>query len=92
MTAPSLGVCYYPEHWPEAQWAEDATRMVALGLTHVRVGEFAWSLLEPTDRHYDFDWLERAIDTLHAAGLKVVLGTPTATCLLYTSPSPRDRG
>lgn len=79
MTAPSLGVCYYPEHWPEAQWADDATRMVALGLTHVRIGEFAWSLLEPTDRKYDFDWLERAIDTLHRAGLKVVLGTPTAT-------------
>ena len=26
-----------------------------------------------------FDWLDRAIDTLGAAGLKVVLGTPTAT-------------
>ena len=76
---PSLGVCYYPEHWSEAQWAEDAARMAALGLTHVRVGEFAWSLLEPSDGAYDFDWLERAIDGLHAAGLKVVLGTPTAT-------------
>jgi len=76
---PSLGVCYYPEHWPESQWAEDAARMAALGLTHVRVGEFAWSLLEPVDGEYDFDWLERAVDTLYAAGLKVVLGTPTAT-------------
>ena len=26
----TLGVCYYPEHWPEAQWAEDAARMAAL--------------------------------------------------------------
>ena len=76
---PSLGVCYYPEHWPEAQWAGDAARMAALGLTHVRVGEFAWSLLEPADGVYEFDWLTRAIDTLHAAGLKVVIGTPTAT-------------
>ncbi len=48
MTVPSLGICYYPEHWPEAQWAEDAARMAQLGLTHVRVGEFAWSLLEPS--------------------------------------------
>ena len=23
----TLGVCYYPEHWPEAQWAEDAARI-----------------------------------------------------------------
>jgi beta-galactosidase len=43
----TLGVCYYPEHWPEAQWAEDAARMAALGLTWVRIGEFAWSRMEP---------------------------------------------
>ncbi|AKI01696.1 beta-galactosidase [Hoeflea sp. IMCC20628] len=75
----TLGVCYYPEHWPETQWAEDAARMAALGLTFVRIGEFAWSRLEPKRGAYDFDWLERSINTLHAAGLKVVLGTPTAT-------------
>ena len=75
----TLGVCYYPEHWPETQWSDDATRMAKLGLTHVRIGEFAWSRLEPKRGGYDFDWLRRAIDTLHAAGLKVVLGTPTAT-------------
>lgn len=75
----ALGVCYYPEHWPEEQWAEDAARMAALGLTWVRIGEFAWSRLEAEPGHLTFDWLDRAIDTLGAAGLKVVLGTPTAT-------------
>ena len=43
----TLGVCYYPEHWPEPQWAEDAARMAELGLTWVRIGEFAWSRIEP---------------------------------------------
>ncbi len=75
----TLGVCYYPEHWPEAQWAEDAARMAKLGLTWVRIGEFAWSYLEPEPGTYYFDWLDRAIATLGNAGLKVVLGTPTAT-------------
>jgi beta-galactosidase len=75
----TLGVCYYPEHWPESHWTEDAARMAGLGLTHVRIGEFAWSRLEPKRGAYEFDWLRRAIDTLHGAGLKVVLGTPTAT-------------
>ncbi|MEY4698352.1 MAG: hypothetical protein RIT14_2780 [Pseudomonadota bacterium] len=74
-----LGVCYYPEHWPEAWWAEDAARMVGLGLTWVRIGEFAWSRLEPQPGRFDWGWLDRAIDTLGRAGLKVVLGTPTAT-------------
>ena len=75
----TLGVCYYPEHWPEAQWAEDAKRMADLGLTWVRIGEFAWKRMEPVEGSYDWGWLDRAIDTLGAAGLQVVLGTPTAT-------------
>jgi beta-galactosidase len=75
----TLGVCYYPEHWPEDWWATDAARMREAGLTWVRIGEFAWSRLEPEPGRLDFGWLDRAIDTLGAAGLKVVLGTPTAT-------------
>ena len=74
-----LGVCYYPEHWNEALWADDACRMRELGIEFVRIGEFAWSRLEPRRGAYDFGWLDRAIDVLGKAGLKVVLGTPTAT-------------
>lgn len=74
-----LGCCYYPEHWPEDIWAEDARRMAEMGLALVRVGEFAWSRIEPEPGTYGWDWLDRAIETLHAAGLKVILGTPTAT-------------
>ncbi|OQW78438.1 MAG: beta-galactosidase [Proteobacteria bacterium ST_bin13] len=74
-----LGCCYYPEHWPEEFWAEDARRMVEMGLTRVRIGEFAWSRIEPQPWRYDWGWLDRAIETLHAAGLGIILGTPTAT-------------
>lgn len=75
----TLGCCYYREHWPEKIWAEDARRMVEAGLTWVRIGEFAWSRLEPEPGRLDWGWLDRAIDVLGAAGLRVVLGTPTAT-------------
>ena len=75
----TLGVCYYPEQWPETQWASDAARMADLGLSWVRIGEFAWSRMEPQAGTYSFDWLDRAIQTLGGAGLQVVLGTPTAT-------------
>ncbi len=74
-----LGVCYYPEHWSEKIWADDARRMREMGITFVRIGEFAWSRMEPKRGTYDFAWLDRAIDVLGKAGLKVVLGTPTAT-------------
>jgi beta-galactosidase len=73
-----LGVCYYPEHWPEASWEDDARRMVELGIAYVRIGEFAWSRLEPARDRFEWGWLDRAIDTLGRAGLKVVLGTPTS--------------
>ncbi len=74
-----LGVCYYPEQWPESVWAEDAKRMVAMGITYVRVGEFAWSRMEPQRGRFEWAWLDRAMDILAKAGLKIVLGTPTAT-------------
>jgi len=75
----TLGVCYYPEQWDETLWETDARRMAALGLTWVRIGEFAWARMEPVEGRYEWDWLDRAISVLGAAGLKVVLGTPTAT-------------
>jgi beta-galactosidase len=74
-----LGVCYYPEHWPESWWAEDARRMREAGISYVRIGEFAWSRYEPARNQFEWGWLDRAIDTLGKAGLKVVLGTPTCT-------------
>ena len=53
--------------------------MAALGLTWVRIGEFAWSRMEPEPGRYDLR-LARPRDRYSgAAGLKVVLGTPTAT-------------
>ncbi len=72
-----LGVCYYPEHWPEEWWAQDARRMREAGITYVRIAEFAWSRFEPQRNAFEWGWLDRAIEILGAAGLKVILGTPT---------------
>ncbi|MBL0923856.1 MAG: beta-galactosidase [Sphingomonadaceae bacterium] len=90
-----LGVCYYPEHWPETMWAHDAQRMKELGLTYVRIGEFAWARIEKSEGRFTWEWMDRAIETLGAAGLKVVLGTPTATppkwlCEKYPDILPVD--
>ena len=74
-----LGVCYYPEHWDESLWAEDASRMRESGILYVRIGEFAWTRMEPDPGKLRLDWLDRAIETLGTAGLRVVMCTPTAT-------------
>lgn len=75
----TIGVCYYPEHWPESLWEDDARRMCDLGIEYVRIGEFAWSKLEPKRGYFQFEWLDRAIQLLGSHGLKIILGTPTAT-------------
>jgi beta-galactosidase len=75
----SLGVCYYPEQWDSAKWPEDLSAMRDLGLRYVRVGEFAWSRLEPAPGKYQFGWLQEVLDLAAERELSVVLGTPTAT-------------
>ena len=74
-----LGVCYYPEHWPEERWLTDARLMAEAGLQVVRIGEFAWAQMEPEEGRFDWGWLDRAVDTLAARGLEIVMGTPTPT-------------
>ena len=79
-TAPPLllGTAWYPEQWPESRWDADLTLMQQSHIHVVRVGEFAWSTMEPTEGHYDFAWLDRAITLAARHNIFVVLGTPTA--------------
>ncbi len=75
----ALGVCYYPEHWPRERWAGYARQMRELGLTYVRIAEFAWSRIEPAREAWNWEWLDEAIETIAAEGLRLILCTPTAT-------------
>ncbi|WP_141502314.1 beta-galactosidase [Paenibacillus luteus] len=72
-----LGVCYYPEHWPETIWDDDFRRMKEMGINTVRMGETAWNVMEPEEGKYDFSLFDRALELCERYGLKVILGTPT---------------
>ncbi len=72
------GTSWYPEQWPEERWPVDLALMKAAGINVVRVGEFAWSRMEPREGVLDLGWLERAVDLAAEHGVQVVLGTPTA--------------
>ncbi|HEV3279074.1 MAG TPA: beta-galactosidase [Terriglobia bacterium] len=71
------GVDYYPE--AEGPVDKDAEMMQAAGINFVRMAEFAWAKMEPTEGHYDFAWLDQALKVLNAHGIKAVLGTPSAS-------------
>lgn len=72
-------VCYYPEHWPRELWAEDLDRMKAAGISVVRVAEFAWNLFEPEEGNFQFAFFDGFLDLCAEKGVRVILGTPTAT-------------
>ncbi|MBL8299669.1 MAG: beta-galactosidase [Rhodanobacteraceae bacterium] len=73
-----IGVFYYPEQWPQAQWSRDLGNIAKLGFSFTHYGEFAWTYLEPDEGRFDFAWLDTAIELAHKAGLKVILCSPSA--------------
>jgi len=79
LATPMLGAAYYPETWDESEQEHDIAMMVKAGCNVMRMAEFAWHNMEPHEGEFDFSWLHRVIDKLWAAGISVVLGTPSAT-------------
>lgn len=71
------GVDYYPEHWDRSLWEQDAARMKEAGVKLVRMAEFAWSKMEPTEGVYDFTWLDDAVELFAQREIDVILCTPT---------------
>jgi beta-galactosidase len=74
------GVAYYNEYMPgdqNARLQKDVELMKAAGINVVRMGESTWSLWEPEDGQFDYAWMDRVVDAMGKAGIKVILGTPT---------------
>jgi beta-galactosidase len=51
--------------------------MTEAGFTVVRIGESTWTTWEPSDGQFEFAWMDRVVDAMHEAGIKVIFGTPT---------------
>lgn len=75
----TMGVCYYPEHWPKKLWAEDLDRMKKAGISVVRVAEFAWTIFEPQEGVFGVDLFDEFLALCVDKGMRVIFGTPTAT-------------
>ncbi|MBU5421221.1 beta-galactosidase [Cellulomonas hominis] len=78
-STPWYGGDYNPEQWPEEVWDEDVQLMQRAGVNLATVGVFSWARLEPREGEYDFAWLDRVLDVLHAGGVRVDLATATAS-------------
>lgn len=71
------GASYYYEYMPTERLDEDIRMMKEAGVSAIRVGESTWAVFEPQEGVYELDWMQRVLDKMHEAGIKVVFGTPT---------------
>jgi beta-galactosidase len=71
------GVSYYHEYMPYDRLEKDVELMEKAGISVVRLGESTWTSWEPREGEFEFAWMDRIVDRLHRAGIKVILGTPT---------------
>ncbi len=71
------GAAYYHEYMPSERLDKDVQMMKAAGFNVVRLGESTWSLWEPEDGRFEYAWMDRVIDAMGKAGIKVIMGTPT---------------
>lgn len=71
------GAAYYHEYMPYERLEKDVQMMKAAGFNVVRLGESTWSLWEPEDGRFEYAWMDRVIDAMGKAGIKVIMGTPT---------------
>jgi beta-galactosidase len=71
------GAAYYSEYEPYDRLDQDIALMKKAGLNVVRMGESTWSLWEPEDGKFEYAWMDRVVDAMGKAGIKVIMGTPT---------------
>lgn len=71
------GAAYYNEYNPTERLDKDIQMMKECGLSVVRIGESSWGLFEPREGVFEFEWMDRILEKLNAADIKVILGTPT---------------
>ena len=86
----ALGSYYYPEQWDSSQWERDLKKMSEMGIKFTHFAEFAWSMMEPEEGEYHFEWLDRAVSLAEKYGLKVIMCTPTPTPPVWLSKKYPD--
>ena len=70
---------YNPEQWLDRPdiLEKDIKYMKNAGINVVTLGVFSWSVYEPAEGVYHFEWLDEIMDRMYANGIHVILATPS---------------
>jgi beta-galactosidase len=74
---PLYGVAYYDEYMPYERLDKNIALMKESGINVVRIAESTWGTVEPQDGVFDFLHIDRVLNAMHKAGIRVIVGTPT---------------
>ncbi|MFS0637669.1 beta-galactosidase [Mesobacillus foraminis] len=85
------GAAYYPELWDEKTIEEDIELMKEAGINVARIGEFAWSQMEPAEGEISLTFFEEMINKLYENGIDTVMCTPTPTPPIWLSHGHPER-
>lgn len=70
---------YNPDQWLDRPdiLEEDIRMMKKAGINSATLGVFSWSVYEPLEGEYNFEWLVDIIDKLYKNGIYTILSTPS---------------
>ncbi|MFB9326056.1 beta-galactosidase [Paenibacillus aurantiacus] len=73
------GADYNPDQWlHDPKVLEEDIRLMKLaGCNVMAVGIFSWAAFEPTEGNFNFEWMDRVLDSFAASGIYAWLATPS---------------
>ena len=85
-----FGAAYYEEYEPTDRLDDDVRMMKAAHISVVRIAESTWGTLEPSEGVFDFSHVDRVLNAMDRAGIKVIVGTPTYAIPTWLAASHPD--
>jgi len=71
-----VGTCYQPIDRTPEQIDQDIAIMKHAGFNVVRMGDLSWDSFEPAQGKFTFEWFDKIMDKMQAAGIRVILDIP----------------
>lgn len=78
-----VGTCYQPIDRTTAQIDSDIAIMKGAGFSVVRMGDLSWDSFEPSQGNFNFEWFDKVMDKMQAAGIHVILDIPGAPAPIW---------
>jgi beta-galactosidase len=71
-----VGTCYQPIDRSPEEIDHDIAIMKRAGFNVVRMGDLSWDSFEPQQGKFTFEWFDKIMDKMQAAGIRVILDIP----------------